>query len=416
MGETSTVGIFLDAGIRSETPETAGATNLLEQLSYMGTAKRPQQKFEQEIESLGGALNVSMGREQCAFTMTTGKSDAKQAVDILADMMTGPALASYDKEKAAIIRKLEDTEKPTRAVLDDRLHLCAFRDSSLGYSSIGPYDEIDKITPAHLKSYVDANYTADKMVFATSGMKHEEAVKLATSSLGGVKAGVAQPHGDSPYFCGAELIYRNDEMGSVAYTSVGWKAVPWRSPDAVTFMVMASIIGSYKKDSGLLPGNISGNRVTNAIANKMGVGCADEYEGFVKFYRDTGIFGFYAASDEVAVEHCIGELMLGVGLLSHAVTEEEVARGKRELKIKLFGGNGSTASDCAEIGEQVLAYGRGIPAAEMILRIDAVDAEEVKRVAWTYCYDKEVAVTGLGPLHGMPQYIDISRKTVMHRY
>eukprot|EP00971_Amphidinium_carterae_P155961 3091913-Amphidinium_carterae.1 len=123
------------------------------------------------------------------------------------------------------------------------------------------------------------------MVFATSGMKHEEAVKLATSSLGGVKAGVAQPHGDSPYFCGAELIYRNDEMGSVAYTSVGWKAVPWRSPDAVTFMVMASIIGSYKKDSGLLPGNISGNRVTNAIANKMGVGCADEYEGFVKFYR-----------------------------------------------------------------------------------------------------------------------------------
>eukprot|EP00971_Amphidinium_carterae_P094087 1862016-Amphidinium_carterae.1 len=79
MGETSTVGIFLDAGIRSETPETAGATNLLEQLSYMGTAKRPQQKFEQEIESLGGALNVSMGREQCAFTMTTGKSDAKQA-------------------------------------------------------------------------------------------------------------------------------------------------------------------------------------------------------------------------------------------------------------------------------------------------------------------------------------------------
>merc|ERR1712228_271733 len=132
--------------------------------------------------------------------------------------------------------------------------------------------------------------------------------------------------------------------------------------------------------------------------------------------KDTGIFGFYIACDEVAVEHAVGELMFGVNLLSFSVTDEEVERGKRELKASLFGGSGSSSDQCAELGKHMLAYGRGISPAEMILRIDAIDAEEVKRVAWQYLNDNEVAATGLGPLHGMPQYYDLRRQTMMHRY
>merc|ERR1719188_2500315 len=247
-------------------------------------------------------------------------------------------------------------------------------------------------------------------------MKHEELVKLASASFGNVKAGSPKPVGDKPYFCGAELIYRNDEMGPTAYVAVGWEAVPWKSPDAVTFMVMQALIGSYKKGTGLVPGTISGNRTINAVANKMQVGCADEFETFNNFYKDTGIFGFYIVCDEVAVEHAIGELMFGANLLSFSVTDEEVARARRELKAELFSAPTSAESSCAELGQHMLGYGRSIPAAEMILRIEAVDAEEVKRVAWKYLNDAEISSTALGPLHGMPQYHDLRRATGMHRY
>merc|ERR1719188_1742484 len=219
------------------------------------------------------------------------------------------------------------------------------------------------------------------MVIAAAGpMKHAELVGLASASFGSVKAGTLK-WADKPYFCGAELIYRNDEMGPTAYIAVGFEGVPWKSPDAVTFMVMQAIIGSYKKNAGLVPGTISGNRVVNAVANKMQVGCADEFEAFSHFYRDTGMFGFYIACDEVAVEHAIGELMFGCNLMSHAVTDEEVERAKRDLKNTMFSAPTSAEASCEELGQQVLAYGRGIPPAEMMLRIEAVDAEEVKRVA-----------------------------------
>merc|ERR1719272_2573695 len=201
------------------------------------------------------------------------------------------------------------------------------------------------------------------VLVATGDVDHDAMVALAESGLGGVAVGPGPAVGGAkPYFCGAELVYRNDEMGPTAYVSVGWETVPARSGDSVGFLGMQHVIGSYRKNTGLVPGAISGNRVINAVANKMGVGCADEFEAFNCFYKDTGMFGFYAACDEVAVEHCVGELQFAVNLLSSSVTENEVARGKRELKAALFGGSGSAEATCAEVGKSILAYGREIPA------------------------------------------------------
>jgi len=416
-GELASVGVFVDAGVRSETAETAGASHLVEQLAFTGTKKRAQSALQREVESMGGALNVNVDREQTSYTLSCFGSDVKQGVDILGDVVNNLPVENLEKHKAGIIQNLADADQPTRAVIEDRLHLCAYRDCSLGLSAIGPYEGIENLTSSHLSSYVNSNYTADKMVLVASGpVKHADLVKQAEAAFGGVKSGQPAAGEEAPYFCGAELIYRNDEMGPTAYVSVGYKSVPCRSGDSVTFMVMQHIIGSYKKDAGLVPGNISGNRTINAVANKMYVGCADEFEAFNCFYKDTGMFGFYAACDEVAVEHCIGELQFGINLLAFSVTEEEVARGKRELKAALFGGSGSADETTANVGKQILAYGREVSAAEMCLRIDAIDAEEVKRVAWQYTNDTDIAVTALGPLHGIPTYVELRRGTGMHRY
>jgi len=415
--EIASVGVFLNAGVRDETKELAGATHLIKQLAATGTKTRPRAKLATEVESMGATLNVSTGREQSSYSMSLFNKDVKQGIEILADLVTNPGLANLAKEKQAILRNLEDTPVSTRQVIDDRLHQCAFRDYSLGFSTTGPFDGIETLTEAHLQAYLQANYVAENMVIAASGaVKHEEIVAAAQAKFGAVKAGGPKQYSTKPYFCGAELIYRNDEMGATAYCSVGWEAVPWRSPDAITFMVMKHVIGNYNKATGLVPGNISGNRVINAVANKMDVGCADEFETFMHFYKDTGIFGFYVACDEVAVEHAFGELMFGANLLSFSVTDEEVERAKRELKMQLFSAPTSSEASCATLGKEMLAYGRGLPAAETLLRIDGVDAQEVKRVAWKYLNDAEIAVTGLGPLHGLPSYYEMRRSNTMHRY
>jgi processing peptidase subunit beta len=413
--DVSSVGMFVEAGVRNETAATAGSARILERLALTGTSKRPADKLEFELGLMGGEMKVSAGREQTSFTISGG--DVRKSVAILADVVADQGIANFSKERESTLRSIDETEMPNRSVLFDRLHMCAFRDIPLGFTALGPFDNANALTEDHLRSFVSSNYSADKMVLVAAGnVNHGEVVEVAESSFGNWKSFAPSAYAAKPYFCGSELLYRNDEMGPTAHICLGFESVPWKSPDAITFMVMQWLIGNYKKGEGLVPGNISGNRTVNSVANKMEVGCADEFEGFNTFYKDTGMFGFYAACDEVAVEHCVGEMMFGIGCMSFSVTDEEVARAKRELKASLLGGCTSSSAVCAEVGKHMLAYGRSIPASEMVLRIDAVDAEEVKRVAWKYLNDAEVSVTALGPLHGFPQFMDIRRATNMHRY
>ena len=55
-GELSSVGLFVNAGVRDELPATAGATRLIEKLALAGTAKRPKAKLEAEIDMTGQLL------------------------------------------------------------------------------------------------------------------------------------------------------------------------------------------------------------------------------------------------------------------------------------------------------------------------------------------------------------------------
>eukprot|EP00913_Durusdinium_trenchii_P012755 g11976.t1 len=69
----------------------------------------------------------------------------------------------------------------------------------------------------------------------------------------------------------------------------------------------------------------------------------------------------------------------------------------------------------ADIGRQLLVYGRRIPLAELLLRLDAINIEEVKRVARERLFDKDVAVTALGPLSRMPPLAELRRRTAARR-
>lgn len=97
--------------------------------------------------------------------------------------------------------------------------------------------------------------------------------------------------------------------------------------------------------------------------------------------------------------------------LAHSVTDEEIERSKRQLKTTLFGNLDSTTAIAEDIGRQLLIYDRRLPMQELNLRIDAIDAAEVRRVARKHLHNADIAMAGLGPLQGMPPLVELRRKT-----
>nr|CEL69335.1 TPA: Mitochondrial-processing peptidase subunit beta [Neospora caninum Liverpool] len=421
--QTATVGVWIDSGSRYDSKETNGAAHFLEHMTFKGTKRRSRIQLEQEIENMGAHLNAYTSREQTVYYAKAFKKDLPQCVDILSDILLNSTIdeEAVQMEKHVILREMEEVEKQTEEVIFDRLHTTAFRDSPLGYTILGPEENIRNMTRSHILDYINRNYTSDRMVIAAAGdVDHKELTALVEKHF----AAVPQPKKnkiilptEKPFFCGSELLHRNDDMGPIAHVAVGFEGVPWKSPDAVTFMLMQAIVGSYRKhDEGIVPGKVSANTTVRNVCNKMMVGCAEMFSAFNTCYSDTGLFGFYAQCDEVALEHCVMEIMFGITSLSYAVTDEEVERAKAQLKTQLLGHLDSTTAVAEDIGRQMLAYGRRMPLAEFLKRLEVIDAEEVKRVAWKYLHDAEVAVAGLGPLFGMPQLINIRRATFWLRY
>mmetsp|Transcript_30314 Transcript_30314/g.55316 ORF Transcript_30314/g.55316 Transcript_30314/m.55316 type:complete len:476 (+) Transcript_30314:74-1501(+) len=403
--ETLTVGVWIDAGSRYENRENNGAAHFLEHMAFKGTSKRSRTALEKEVENMGAHLNAYTSREQTVYYAKCFKDDLDQGLDILSDILTNSTLdKSYiDFERGVILREMEEVEKIVEEVIFDRLHLAAFNQSPLGFTILGPVENIQSLTQDDLRGYIKTNYSAERIVVCGVGpFDHASFVKSCEEKFAAFPKGNGLPSGAKPTFCGSELLYQSDEPDpGHAHCAVAFEGLPWRHKDSITFMVMQATMGSYKHAGSVLPAMLSSNRMTKKIASVDG-GLIDSFGFFNTCYRDTGVFGFYTQCEESILDTCVQELMLGCANLALNVTEEEVERGKRSLKATLFSSLDSTTAIAEDIGRQLLVYGRRIPALELILRIDAVDAEEVRRVAREHLLNREIAVTGLGPLDRLP--------------
>lgn len=64
-------------------------------------------------------------------------------------------------------------------------HETAFQNNSLGYTILGPAENIKSITKNDLQKYITDNYTGPRMVLAAAGgVDHDELVKVAEKLFG----------------------------------------------------------------------------------------------------------------------------------------------------------------------------------------------------------------------------------------
>ncbi|KAJ5975969.1 hypothetical protein N7481_009676 [Penicillium waksmanii] len=408
--QTSTVGVWIDSGSRSETDKTNGTAHFLEHLAFKGTNKRSQHQLELEIENMGAHLNAYTSRENTVYYAKSFNADVPKAVDILSDILQNSKLESsaIERERDVILREQEEVDKQLEEVVFDHLHATAYQGQPLGRTILGPKENIQTITRENLTDYIQTNYTADRMVLVgAGGIPHEQLVRLAEEHFGGLPskpptsaaAALTAEMKRTPEFIGSEVRLRDDTIPS-AHIALAVEGVSWKDDDYFTALVAQAIVGNWDRAMGQSP--FLGSKLSSQVSHHH---LANSFMSFSTSYSDTGLWGIYLVSENLTnLDDLIHFTLREWSRLCNNVTSAEVERAKAQLKASILLSLDGTTAVAEDIGRQIITTGRRLSAEDIERTVGQISEKDIMDFATRKLWDQDVAMSAVGSIEGILDY------------
>ncbi|HLO76919.1 MAG TPA: pitrilysin family protein, partial [Magnetospirillum sp.] len=171
---------------------------------------------------------------------------------------------------------------------------------------------------------------------------------------------------------------------------VGFDGVSYDDPDYYAASVLSTLLG----------GGMS-SRLFQEVREKRGL--VYSIYSFTSSYADGGLFGIYAGTGEDEVTELVPVMCDEVVKVVGGVSEAELQRARAQLKASILMSLESTSSRCEQLARQILVYGRPIPTAEVVDKVEAIDNAEIIRVA-KRLFSSTPTVAAIGPLAKVEGY------------
>ncbi|GAA0364651.1 insulinase family protein [Actinoallomurus spadix] len=387
-------GIWAGVGSRDESIEDAGASHYLEHLLFKGTRKRTALEISSLMDAAGGEMNAFTAKEYTCYYARVLDSDMPLAIDVVSDMVTNSLIEpqDVDAERGVILEEIAmHDDDPTDAVHDE-FSAALFGDTPLGRPILGTVESISGVGRDRIARYYRERYVPQNLVVSAAGnVDHDEVVRLVQAAFEGVLGDAAQlptaPRiggpGASPA-AGVRSIVRPTEQANLILGTVGITRTDERR---FALGVLNAALG----------GGMS-SRLFQEIREKRGL--AYSVYSYNSQYADTGIFGVYAGClpakvDEV-LEICRDEV---AKVAEHGITEEELERGKGQLRGSFVLGLEDTGSRMSRIGKSELVYDSLLSVDDILGRIEAVTLDDVRTVG-REILGRPMTMTVIGPFEG----------------
>lgn len=387
--ETASLGVFAGAGARSEGESEHGLAHLLEHMAFKGTRRRDAKRIAEEIESAGGELNAATSGEQTAYYARVLKQDVGLGFDILADILTQSVFDADElaREKSVILQEISAVEDTPDDLVFDLFNQAAFPGQPLGRPILGTPETVMSFDRMAIQSYLDTHYRAGRMVVAAAGaVEHDRVVEEAARLFAGLPEGSGPEPAPAVYRGGEDVIETDHEQANVL---IGFAGRSYKDAMSPALGIFTSLVG----------GGMS-SRLFQEVREKRGL-CYSVY-AFQWGYADTGIFGISAGAGAEDLKDLVPVILDTVAAAAAAPAEAEIARAKAQMKAGLLMALESSAMRAEQMARHMLIWGRPLPPAELIAKIDAVTADDVRR-AGEAVLASPPTLAALGPVAKLPR-------------
>ncbi|CAE7349963.1 unnamed protein product [Symbiodinium microadriaticum] len=378
------LGAWVGAGTRHETPEVNGIAHLLEHMAFKGTERRSARDIAEQIEAVGGHLNAYTSRENTAFYAKVLSEDAGLALDIVADILQHPTFLEdeLERERAVVLQEIGQALDTPDDIVFDYFQETAYPAQALGRPVLGESTTVAGLSRAALCDYMQNHYGPGQMVLAAAGdVEHERFVTQVAEAFGDT-AFTTNGATDPAVYSGGDR-RENRELEQV-HLLLGFDAPGYLDDDYYALTLLSMLFG----------GGMS-SRLFQEVREKRGL--VYSVYSFHSAFQDGGLFGIYAGTGEREVAELVPVVCDELAKLTGAIEEEELDRARAQVKSSLLMSRESSSARAEQLAQQLLIYGRALPVSEVLEKISAVTAADLQGVA-AKLLASAPTVTALGPL------------------
>lgn len=387
--ETVSFGAYAGVGTRHETAAENGVSHFLEHMAFKGTEKRSAAAIAEAVEDVGGHINAYTSREQTAFYIKMLKEDLPLGIDIIGDILCHSTFdaAEFERERGVILQEIGQANDTPDDIVFDHFQLAAYPDQPMGWPVLGTEAIIRSIGPDALQRYMRTHYTPKNIVVSASGkLEHQQVVDLVARHFADLPAATQDAPAPAVYGGGD---YRELRDLDQAHLVLGFPAMGYGDPDFHAAMLLSVLLG----------GGMS-SRLFQEIREKRGL--VYSIYSFALPANDAGLFGIYAGTGEAEAAELVPVTLGELAKVQQSVTGAELKRARAQVKAGLLMSLESTGSRCEQLARQWQVFGRIVPIAETVAKIDAVTEADITRVA-TRIFQGKPTLAALGPIGRVPQ-------------
>lgn len=381
---TVSLGAWVGAGTRHETPEVNGIAHLLEHMAFKGTERRSARDIAEQIEAVGGHLNAYTSRENTAFYAKVLSEDADLALDIVADILQHPTFLEdeLERERAVVLQEIGQANDTPDDIVFDYFQETAYPAQAIGRPVLGESATVSCLSSAVLRDYMQSHYGPAQMVLAAAGdVDHARFVEQVSAAFGESSFTTNGATDPAAYRGGERREERDLEQ---VHLLLGFDAPGYLDDDYYGLSLLSMLFG----------GGMS-SRLFQEVREKRGL--VYSIYSFHSAFLDGGVFGIYAGTGEREVAELLPVVCDELTKLTGAMGDEELDRARAQVRASLLMSRESSSSRAEQLAQQMLIYGREVPVPEVLAKIDAVTIADLQRIA-AKLLASPPTVTAIGPL------------------
>ncbi len=385
--------VWYKVGSADEEPGKSGIAHFFEHLMFKGTSNHGPGEFSARIAEIGGRENAFTSYDYTAYFQQVAPGELKTMMEFEADRMRNLILTDdvIGPERDVIIEERNSrVENSPESLHGEEVNATLYQNHPYRFPVIGWMQEIEQLNREDATEFYDRFYAPNNAVLVVAGDVDAATVRnLAEETYGLVERGPDLPpriRPVEPEQNTSRIVEMSDPRVGVASYSKRWVVPSYTTAEdgeAEALDLLSEILGGGMR-----------SRIYQELIVRQGIASSAGayYQG--TSLDDTAFVVYGSPRGDSTIEDVERAIDAEIAKVAEeGISEDELAKAKKRATRSMIFARDDQSGMARIYGSTLTTGGTVEDVLEWPERIDAVSADDVKRVAARYL-DQRRSVTG----------------------